>query len=110
LLRRSLGEGGRTAARLSSPKSLPAIAPLPQGPDNEVSSNHPLIRRLEAIRRGGAGVNEIVLVRLTHEDLPQLTADPVRSEPEHVSSLAQLLHEKTAGNPFLLSSFERKDQ
>ena len=78
--------------------------------DNEVSSNHPLMRRLDAIRRGGAIVNEIVLAPLTQEDLVQLTADSLRSEPKQVSPLAQLVHEKTAGNPFLLSSFERKNQ
>ncbi|MBV8224829.1 MAG: serine/threonine-protein kinase PknK, partial [Verrucomicrobia bacterium] len=73
--------------------------------DNEVSSNHPLMRRLDAIRRGGAIVNEIVLAPLTQEDLVQLTADSLRSEPKQVSPLAQLVHEKTAGNPFFAIQF-----
>jgi predicted ATPase len=73
--------------------------------DNEVSSTHPLMRKLEAIRRAGAIVHEIVLAPLTHEDLARLTADSLHSEPERVSSLAQLVHEKTAGNPFFAIQF-----
>ena len=73
--------------------------------DNEVSSTHPLIRRLEAIRRAGAAVQEIVLAPLTHEDLARLIADSLHCEPQRVNQLAQLVHEKTAGNPFFAIQF-----
>ena len=43
--------------------------------DNEVSSTHPLMRRLKAIRQTGAMVQEIVLAPLTREDLGQLISD-----------------------------------
>ncbi len=33
--------------------------------DNEVNSTHPLMRKLEAIRKAGAKVQEIVLAPLT---------------------------------------------
>jgi PAS domain S-box-containing protein len=68
--------------------------------DNEVNSAHPLIRKLEAIRKAGAVVHEIILAPLEREDLGRLIGDSLHCEPERVTALAELIHEKTAGNPF----------
>jgi serine/threonine protein kinase len=68
--------------------------------DNEVSPVHPLTRKLEAIRQAGARVQHIVLTPLSAEDLTQLIMDAVHCETERATPLAQLIHEKTAGNPF----------
>jgi PAS domain S-box-containing protein len=73
--------------------------------DNEVSSAHPLMRKHEAIRQAGAIVQEIILRPLAPEDLGRLIADSLHCEPERVSLLAQLVHEKTAGNPFFAVQF-----
>ena len=73
--------------------------------DNEVSSAHPLMRKLEAIRKGRAIVHEIVLAPLAREDLARLIADSLRGESERATPLAQLVHEKTAGNPFFAIQF-----
>jgi len=73
--------------------------------DNEVNSDHPLVRKLEAVRQAGAIVREIVLQPLTGEDLGSLVADSFHCEPEHASPLAELIHEKTAGNPFFAIQF-----
>jgi hypothetical protein len=72
--------------------------------DNEVSSAHSLMRRLEAIRKAGARVQEIILAPLALADLGQLIADALHSEPDRVIPLAQLV-EKTAGNPFFAIQF-----
>ena len=68
--------------------------------DNEVKSGHPLIRKLEAIRNAGAVLHEIILAPLAREDLGRLIGDALHCEPESVAALAELIHEKTAGNPF----------
>jgi PAS domain S-box-containing protein len=73
--------------------------------DNEVGLSHPLMRKLEAIRASGATVQEIVLTPLTRDDLGQLIADSLHREPEQAAPLAQLVHEKTAGNPFFAIQF-----
>ena len=73
--------------------------------DNEVNSAHPLMRRLEAIRQAGAIVHEIILAPLAREDLGRLIADSLHCEPDRVTPLAQLVHEKTAGNPFFAVQF-----
>jgi len=73
--------------------------------DNEVYPDHPLVRKVEAIRRAGGTVHEIRLQPLSPEDVGQLVADSVHSEPEPVRSLAHLIHDKTAGNPFFAIQF-----
>jgi predicted ATPase len=73
--------------------------------DNEVNSAHPLMHTLDAIRHAGAIVQEIVLAPLTHDDLGQLIADSLHCELHRVAPLAQLVHEKTAGNPFFAIQF-----
>jgi AAA ATPase domain/Protein kinase domain len=73
--------------------------------DNEVNSGHPLMRKLKAMRQAGAIVQEIVLAPLTLADLGQLIADALHSEPDRVTPLAQLVHDKTSGNPFFAIQF-----
>ncbi len=73
--------------------------------DNEVNSAHPLTRKLEAIRKAGARVQEIILAPLACEDLGRLLADSLRCKAERIVPLAQLIHEKTAGNPFFAIQF-----
>ena len=73
--------------------------------DNEVDSVHPLMRKLEAIRQAGATVHEIILAPLAREDLGRLIADALHCEPERATPLAQLVQEKTAGNPFFVIQF-----
>src|SRR4029077_8403294 len=73
--------------------------------DNEVTSTHPLIRTLEAVRTAGARVEEIRLARLTREDVGQLIVDSLYCGRERAASLAQLMLDKTDGNPFFVIQF-----
>jgi PAS domain S-box-containing protein len=73
--------------------------------DNEVTAVHPLMRKLEIIKLAGGNVAEIALAPLTEEHLGQLTADALRCELERAAPLAQLVHEKTGGNPFFAIQF-----
>jgi predicted ATPase/GAF domain-containing protein len=73
--------------------------------DNEVGSSHPLTRSLEAIRNANASVHEIVLAPLGLSDVGRLIADALHCAPERVAPLAQLVQEKTGGNPFFAIQF-----
>jgi PAS domain S-box-containing protein len=73
--------------------------------DNEVGPAHPLVRTLEAIRQTGARIHEIVLAPLALHDVGRLVADALHCEPERAEPLAQLVHEKTGGNPFFAIQF-----
>ena len=73
--------------------------------DNEVTAAHPLMRKLGAIKTAGGKVAEITLAPLAREHLGQLIADALRCESERTAPLAQLVHEKTGGNPFFAIQF-----
>jgi PAS domain S-box-containing protein len=73
--------------------------------DNEVDAAHPLTRKLEAIRQAGARVQEVRLAPLARDDLGQLIADALRCDPAEAAPLVQLVHKKTAGNPFFVIQF-----
>jgi len=68
--------------------------------DNEVSSSHPLMRTLAAIRDAGAKVHEIVLAPLGLDDVERLISDALKCGLDAARPLALLVHEKTGGNPF----------
>src|SRR5580658_5221219 len=68
--------------------------------DNEVSSSHPLMRTLAAIRDAGAKAQEIVLAPLGLDDVERLIAEALRCSLNSAGPLAQSVHEKTGGNPF----------
>src|SRR5580693_6511326 len=73
--------------------------------DNEVTSSHPLTQTLDAIRQARAMMQEIVLVPLRVDDVDRLVADALHSERNAAGPLAQLVHEKTSGNPFFAIQF-----
>ena len=50
-------------------------------------------------------MQEIRLKPLARDDLGQLIADALRCESERSAPLAQLVQEKTAGNPFFVIQF-----
>ncbi len=73
--------------------------------DKEVDVIHPLARKLEAIRQAGGRLAEISLAPLACADVQQLIADALHCGPEETAPLAQLVHEKTGGNPFFAIQF-----
>jgi len=73
--------------------------------DNEVDAAHPLKREIEAIKNAGAKVEQINLPPLASKHIAHLIADALRCEPERAAPLAQLIHGKTAGNPFFVVQF-----
>jgi predicted ATPase len=73
--------------------------------DNEVSSSHPFMRTLGALRKVGARMQEIVLVPLRLDDVGRLVADAPHCERDVAHPLAQLVQEKTGGNPFFPIQF-----
>jgi serine/threonine protein kinase len=73
--------------------------------DNEVGPSHPLTRTLEAIRTAGARVEGIVLTPLELDDVSGLVSDALHCELERARPLAQMVQEKTGGNPFFATQF-----
>jgi len=68
--------------------------------DNEVDATHPLMQTLEQIRKEGASVNKISLQPLGIKYINQLIADTLNCSIEKSKTLAELVTNKTQGNPF----------
>ncbi|HTI16612.1 MAG TPA: serine/threonine-protein kinase PknK, partial [Trinickia sp.] len=73
--------------------------------DNEVSPDHPLVRKLEVIKAAGTKVVQIVLAPLTQAHARRLVADALCCEATHAAPIAHLVHEKTGGNPLFTIQF-----
>ena len=73
--------------------------------DNEVDAAHPLMRKLTAIRNSEARVSDIRLEPLDHQHVGRLIADALRCELKDAAPLSELVHAKTAGNPFFALQF-----
>ncbi|KAB8318705.1 AAA family ATPase [Tolypothrix campylonemoides VB511288] len=71
--------------------------------DNEVDVTHPLMQALEQIEKEGARVNNISLQPLEIQYINQLIADTLNCSTEKSKPLAELLTNKTQGNPFFLT-------
>jgi PAS domain S-box-containing protein len=73
--------------------------------DNEVSQSHPLTPTLMRIKRVTGGVHELVLSPLQLSDIGELVAETLRTTTVCVRRLAELVHERTGGNPFFAIQF-----
>lgn len=72
---------------------------------NEVDAAHPLTARLLSIRAAGGRVQEIVLAPLATAHVEALLVDAMHAEQTSIATLAQLVLERTLGNPFFVIRF-----
>lgn len=73
--------------------------------DNEVSPAHPLMMTLDGLTKEGVEINQIDLKTLELESISQLVADTIYADIASVKSLAELIIQKTEGNPFFVNEF-----
>ncbi|NEP00472.1 MAG: AAA family ATPase [Symploca sp. SIO2E9] len=73
--------------------------------DNEVNKVHPLIQCLEEIEKAEVTINRIPLPSLALTDVTQLIIDTLFIDLSTAKLLAQLIQEKTDGNPFFINEF-----
>lgn len=76
--------------------------------DNEVASDHPLISLQEEVQKKEIPLNHICLSPLNQQDVQHLLADTLNCEPKRVEHLANLLTEKTQGNPYFTNEILKK--
>ena len=72
---------------------------------NEIDIGYPLNLMMEKVRQYGARITEIILTPLNLIYVNQLIADTLHSSAERVEPLAQLIIQKTDGNPFFVNEF-----
>ncbi|MCC6557057.1 MAG: AAA family ATPase [Polyangiaceae bacterium] len=73
--------------------------------DNEVGPAHPLLAALEELKRGSLAVTGIVLAPLARAHVIELLRDTLRAP--RCDDLAEVVLEKTGGNPFFVRQFIR---
>jgi len=73
--------------------------------DNEVSPHHLTMITINRLREQGAIINSIILNSLKIDEIIQLLADTLYCDRETVTSLAELVFQKTSGNPFFINEF-----
>jgi predicted ATPase/signal transduction histidine kinase/DNA-binding NarL/FixJ family response regulator/HPt (histidine-containing phosphotransfer) domain-containing protein len=73
--------------------------------DNEIDSQHPLVKTIEEIRQGGKIVEQIDLKPLSLDQLNFLICDSLHCGKKQAQPLAKLVYEKTQGNPFFTIQF-----
>jgi len=73
--------------------------------DNEVFPGHPLMLALDELQKAEANITTITLAALAQPHLQQLVADTLRCSQETALPLAELVSQKTKGNPFFATQF-----
>lgn len=71
--------------------------------NNEVNETHPLTLFLEAMQKSGVVINNILLQPLAISHVTQLLSDTLHNHSDNLAILADLLFNKTQGNPFFLT-------
>lgn len=73
--------------------------------DNEVSPHHPLSITLDEIQKKGRKISSISLAPLNVTNVNKMIMNVLRCEAVDSEKLAELIHKKTAGNPFFVNQF-----
>lgn len=73
--------------------------------DNEVDFSHPLALALENLKGKGALITQLEVGPLGDQHVTRLIADTLSRDQESVKTLANLVVQKTTGNPFFVNQF-----
>ncbi|MEG4030461.1 MULTISPECIES: AAA family ATPase [unclassified Microcoleus] len=73
--------------------------------DNEVTAAHPLMLTINEIQKTGCVINSISLLPLKLNYVNYLIADTLKCHLEKALPLAELVLQKTQGNPFFINEF-----
>lgn len=70
--------------------------------DNEVNASHPLRAALEVLKRNNVILNRLKVDNLTQTDVHSILQDTLLPAINDIEKLADLIHNKTQGNPFFV--------
>ncbi|NOT61500.1 MAG: AAA family ATPase, partial [Acidobacteria bacterium] len=90
---------------LLTTSDIPCLLLIGAYRDNEVDAAHPLMRTLTALDTAGASTQNLTLGPLELDDLALLIAEALHLNLSEAAPLAQLVLDKTAGNPFFVTQF-----
>ncbi|MBN1365669.1 MAG: diguanylate cyclase [Syntrophaceae bacterium] len=73
--------------------------------DNELDDSHPVMDFLKEVEKNNVSVGRITLGPLTEKDVKNLITNFLKCSEEQGTELANLVHQKTGGNPFFVNQF-----
>ncbi|WP_211167907.1 AAA family ATPase [Pseudanabaena yagii] len=73
--------------------------------DNEVNSTHPIMHMVENIQQANGIISQLYLSPLNLTDITQFTANALHCSSITALPLAELIQQKTEGNPFFMNEF-----
>jgi predicted ATPase/signal transduction histidine kinase len=73
--------------------------------DNEVSANHPFMLAAKEQAKQGVQIHSINLRSLGAPEVAEFVADALHQEVSTAAPLAEIVHQKTGGNPFFMRQF-----
>lgn len=73
--------------------------------DTEIDQSHPLMIMINEIAKYGTTINNITLKPLDIVNINMILVNVLRCKAEQSIELAELVHRKTAGNPFFVNQF-----
>ncbi len=73
--------------------------------NTKISSTHPLLDSIEWIKHKGTPVQTIILKPINEIDICHLLSDTLQASINQVKLLAQVILDKTRGNPFFIKQF-----
>jgi predicted ATPase/signal transduction histidine kinase len=71
--------------------------------DNEILADHPVALTIKELEKAGIGFSQLKIHPLALDDVNQWIADTLHCDPEESLPFAQLVLQKTNGNPFFVS-------
>lgn len=73
--------------------------------DNEVNATHPFIQTVGAVEEAGGKIVRIAVNPLEIPHVRQLISEIMSSKEDDIADLAELVYQKTEGNPFFVGEF-----
>ena len=73
--------------------------------DNEVTGSHPLMLWTDEIRKAKVAFNQISLHPFDKASVNQFIAETLKCDVDSSEGLAELIYQKTEGNPFFVNQF-----
>lgn len=86
-------------------KDMPYLFLIGAYRENRVNATHPLQLTIENMKKTGIGVKTLCLRPLTLAHISEFLADTFSTSIEKTYELAELVLEKTQGNPFFINEF-----
>lgn len=91
--------------QIAADKSIKSLLIICSYQEDEVTEAHPILETIDLVEASPASVSQIHLGPFPREVVTQIVSDALRMDREEIQVLADLVFEKTKGNPFFINEY-----